>query len=308
MATVHQVLRSVRRRLLRAYRKTRDHATALRMLVCLKLLEKLSKAEVARNLGLAPSSVSRISDRFEEDGIEGLYDRRVFNGPLKVDEGFKRHLALILREPPTPFRWQRTTRTREMLCMQMEHDGFARVAVCTMGRALYEIGARLKAPKPIVRCPWPANRRKQRLTELRDLVERTPASEPVYYSDEVDIHLNPRIGRDWMPRGHRRVVVTPGRNRKHHLAGALAGSRSALGPTAQRRCSRHDGMWQRVPSRSAHGFTCWSISLITGPLTAVVTLIDVDAYSTGACENCFPHFTPADGVVKTRRRGCLQLD
>lgn len=44
---------------------------------------------------------------------------------------------------------------------------------------------------------------------------------PVFFEDEVDIHLNPKIGTDWMPRGHQRRVVTPGQNAKHYLAGAL---------------------------------------------------------------------------------------
>jgi hypothetical protein len=43
----------------------------------------------------------------------------------------------------------------------------------------------------------------------------------VLYSDEVDIHLNPKLGRDWMLRGHQRRIVTPGANQKFYLAGAL---------------------------------------------------------------------------------------
>ena len=39
--------------------------------------------------------------------------------------------------------------------------------------------------------------------------------------DEVDIHLNPKIGRDWMPFGVQKMVLTPGKNKKHYLAGAL---------------------------------------------------------------------------------------
>jgi hypothetical protein len=43
----------------------------------------------------------------------------------------------------------------------------------------------------------------------------------VLYSDEVDVHLNPKIGRDWMLPGQQRRVVTPGKNEKFYLAGAL---------------------------------------------------------------------------------------
>ena len=42
-----------------------------------------------------------------------------------------------------------------------------------------------------------------------------------FYEDEVDIHLNPKLGADWMMRGKQKKVATPGQNRKHYLAGAL---------------------------------------------------------------------------------------
>lgn len=41
------------------------------------------------------------------------------------------------------------------------------------------------------------------------------------YEDEVNIHLNPKIGLDWMNRGQQKTAMTPGRNQKHYLAGAL---------------------------------------------------------------------------------------
>jgi hypothetical protein len=37
----------------------------------------------------------------------------------------------------------------------------------------------------------------------------------------MDIHLNPKIGRDWVLKGHRRYVLTPGQNKKRFVAGAL---------------------------------------------------------------------------------------
>ena len=41
------------------------------------------------------------------------------------------------------------------------------------------------------------------------------------YEDEVDIHLNPKIGPDWMLQGQQKEVLTPGQNQKRYLAGAL---------------------------------------------------------------------------------------
>ncbi len=40
------------------------------------------------------------------------------------------------------------------------------------------------------------------------------------FADEVDIHLNPTIGADWMLPGTQRLVMTPGNTEKRYLAGA----------------------------------------------------------------------------------------
>jgi len=42
-----------------------------------------------------------------------------------------------------------------------------------------------------------------------EVVHSLPARETAYFEDEVDIHLNPRIGGDWMLRGQQKVVATP---------------------------------------------------------------------------------------------------
>lgn len=47
------------------------------------------------------------------------------------------------------------------------------------------------------------------------------AEHPVFYEDEVDVYLNPKIGTDWQQRGQQRRVVAPGQNEKFYLAGGL---------------------------------------------------------------------------------------
>ena len=44
---------------------------------------------------------------------------------------------------------------------------------------------------------------------------------PVFYKDEEEIHLNPKLGADGMLRGKQKKVATQGQNRKHYLAGDL---------------------------------------------------------------------------------------
>jgi transposase len=177
--------------------------------------------QVAAELDVAISTVVSAAARFRSDGVDGLYDRRRNNGARKVDVRFERALVRVLERSPEFFGWQRPTWTRELLCAQMALEGFCAVAVCTMGRALSRVGARLGSAKPIVLCPWSREREDRALSAIRDLEARASSAEPVLYVDEVDIHLNPRIGRDWMLRGRQRRIVTPGKNKKFYIAGAL---------------------------------------------------------------------------------------
>jgi transposase len=221
---VHRVTRlerAARRRLIKRSKKVKDPNTALRFIMIAKLGEGRSMQEVARDLACAPSTVVKAARRFAQAGEDGLLDQRAFNGTRKVDDRFAAELEQVLFSVPTELGWERPTWTRELLGLEMMRRGYPRVAVCTMGRALWEIGARLKAPRPVVLCPWDRQRRLRVLREIRRLAENATEAEPVFFEDEMDVHLNPKVGRDWMPRGHRRLVVTPGKNEKRFVAGAL---------------------------------------------------------------------------------------
>jgi transposase len=213
--------RPKRRRLICLGRKSRDPATALRFQAVAALASGRTGVQVARDLDIARSTVTTAARRFVEGGADALYDQRMGNGAAKVDEPFRQRVAELLLRTPEDFGWSRPTWTRELLCLQMAREGWPPVAVCTMGRTLAFIGARLGVPKPVVLCPWPRDARLRRLAQIRALEAHASATEPVFYEDEVDIHLNPKVGRDWMLRGQQRRVVTPGKNEKFYLAGAL---------------------------------------------------------------------------------------
>lgn len=221
MDKIPRMSRPMRRRLIQIGRRSGDPATALRFLAVARLGLGHSTVRVAMDLDIARSTVVKAAGRFATDGVNGLYDQRRGNGAAKIDDAFRRRVAQLLLGTPEDFGWIRPTWTRELLCLQMEREGYADVAVCTMGRVLACIGARLGMPKPVVLCPWPRDQRERVLAAIRRLEARASAEEPVLYSDEVDIHLNPKAGRDWMLRGHQRRVVTPGKNQKFYLAGAL---------------------------------------------------------------------------------------
>ena len=220
-AKIPQLSPSEREELIRIGRASGDPSTALRFLIIAKLGEGELPADVARALSVAPSTVSRAASNYLRLGLDGLFDNRRENGEHKVDTAFLAELAAVLLGVPLDFGWDRPTWTRELLALQLENRGFTKVSVSTMGRALAKIGARLGTAKPVVSCPWKADKREARLAEIRALESSATSREPVLFEDEVDINLNPKIGRDWMLRGKQRWVLTPGKNEKYYLAGAL---------------------------------------------------------------------------------------
>lgn len=231
MATVaqHRLARPARRRLFRAVKKSKTAAVRIRLTSVLRWSEGESQRQIAKQLAISQSSVSRNVERYKIEGLEGVrVDRRATNGKRKVTDGFRQRLRDLVARTPGDFGWNRTTWTRELFIEQLVRDGYVRVSVATMSRTLRAIGAKLSSPKPFVECPWSRKRRESRIKKLEELAASSSDLEPVYWEDEVDIHLNPRIGRDWTLPGQRRYVRTPGKNAKHYLAGALHAETGAL--------------------------------------------------------------------------------
>ena len=109
----------------------------------------------------------------------------------------------------------------ELLVLTMAKKTGIRIHPATMSRALAKIEARRGKPRPRIRCPWHPAKKARRLNELRRLANTLPRTEALLYEDEVDVHLNPKIGLDWMGKGQQKDVMTPGQNEKRYLAGAL---------------------------------------------------------------------------------------
>ena len=56
---------------------------------------------------------------------------------------------------------------------------------------------------------------------IRHTLETLGKRAIMLFADELDIHLLPKVGYQWMPQGETVKLVTPGQNQKHYLAGAL---------------------------------------------------------------------------------------
>lgn len=190
-----------------------------------KIVRNLARGEaptrIASIFGCSRSQVYRVAQRFLDQGSEGLVDRREGNGDPKVTEAYEWVVLVAVATSPQDFGYQRPTWTQELLILVAEQQTTIRVSTTTMSRLLARHGARHGRPKPIVACPWPKLRKTRRLNHIRRLRERLSPTEALLYVDEVDIHLNPKIGADWMLCGQQKTVPTPGQNEKRYLAGAL---------------------------------------------------------------------------------------
>ena len=88
-----------------------------------------------------------------------------------------------------------------------------------MRRWLHEIGWVWKRAKLVAKDDDP--HRIERLARIRFQHEHLQAHEVMVFADELDIHLLPKVGAAWMPPGTQAEIMTPGKNEKHYLAGAL---------------------------------------------------------------------------------------
>lgn len=211
------------RRMLQSQAKAAADATLRgRCRVILSLVRgQGARAIAAAGLG-SISQVYRVAARFIEQGPAGLADRREDNGETKADEHYQALLLeVVAGSSPRDYGYRRPTWTQELLVLVLEKKTGVRVSATTMCRVLKRLKIRLGRPKPIVGCPWKKRRRMRRIKQIERLVETAGEDEVIVYADEVDIHLNPKIGPDYMLRGTQKTVLTPGKNEKRYLAGAL---------------------------------------------------------------------------------------
>ena len=213
--------RRVKLQLRRVRRRTRDKGLADRCQIVLLAAKGRSRPAVAEAVGCSVSWVGRVLARFRECGIAGLYDRREDNGTLKLGEGYLSLLYDLVDEGPQDYGYARPTWPRELLAKLMHELTGTKVHPATMSRALRMNRARRGRPRPRVQCPWPRAQKERRLAAIRAVLEDLPPDEAAVYLDEVDVHLNPKIGPDWMNRGTQKQVLTPGTNEKRYLCGAM---------------------------------------------------------------------------------------
>jgi transposase len=213
--------RGTRRYLRRRMQECKDAKLRVRYNIVVLYAEQWGTEEIAGSLKCSTSTAIRAAHRFLAEGEPGLFDRRIDNGENKVDDDMIAALVELVADAPPSYGWARPTWTSELLALTLLEVTHTQVSPTTVRRMLHSIDARWGMPRAIVLSTWPKRKKDQRIRELEALVENLPEDEEVLYQDEVDVHLNPKTGRDWMLKNQQKVVITPGNNVKRCVAGGL---------------------------------------------------------------------------------------
>jgi len=217
--TIHVRLpRAQLRRMRRRLRKTRCRIEALRCRVLILLHEGFSAGSVSEVTGCVRAMVYRTLYRFEDLGEDGLRDQRTWREPTKVTADIETHLLGYLEQAPRDLGWHRSTWTLELLGLQLEHDTGVRLSPSWIRLVLRSLGCRRGRPRAGLRIP--VRGRRKVLKRIQKLVRSATAEQEVFYADEADLHLNPRIGPTYLRRGRQPIVLTPGKNVKRYVFGA----------------------------------------------------------------------------------------
>lgn len=201
--------------------KCTDVRLSARYRIIVLSAEGWSRPRIAAAVGWNVASITEVRKRWLREGEAGLIDKREDNGPCKVTDCYAAMLRTLTGDRSTDWGHRRPTWTLRLLIGTMRRLTGIAISATTMSRLLKRLCVRSKVVKTLTPCPMSQRARKRRMKQVHRLIARLRPDEAAVWEDETDIDLNPRIGRDWMPMGVRRTVMTPGRNVKHQFAAAM---------------------------------------------------------------------------------------
>jgi len=217
--SINDISRAVRRRLQRVLRTHRDGNYRRRANAVLLLHDGETISEVARLLSASRSTIYDWQGRFEQYGEAGLVPEPRGPKARTVTEEVGAHLLMLIGKEPGEYGYLRSRWTTEMLAQQLYEDLSHPIHASTVRRLLPTLGVVWNRARPTLCIPDRTKTRKMKA--INEALENASETHPVFYVDEADIDLNPRIGHGWMKKGKQATIPTPGKNQKRYLAGAL---------------------------------------------------------------------------------------
>lgn len=203
-----------RKTCLATYRAAR---AARRALVLVLLADGRSYRDIGTATLASPSLVRAVKRDYAAGGVDRVLGREP--RPATVAQWLVVVVRWLLQGTPRDFGFFRARWSCGLLALLLWQEHRLRKSPETIRRGLHRMEFVWRRPRPVVGPRDPEHAAK--LRHIRRLLGTLPSDATAVFEDEVDVHLNPKIGSCWMPRGQQAEVTTPGNNEKRHLAGSL---------------------------------------------------------------------------------------
>jgi putative transposase len=208
-----------RKALLDLYRHSPDPAVAHRAHLLLLLADGFPWDTISAVLFTSTSTIARWQQRYQQAGLEALFGRPPGRRPWFSGLWGRLAVRWVTERSPRDFGFLRSRWTCATVVVLLLSYYQLVVSRETVRRWLHQADLVWRRPRPVLRRQDPC--RTSKVRALRRLLTNLPADEVAVFEDEVDIHLNPKIGSMWMRKGQQAEVETPGDNQKRYLAGSM---------------------------------------------------------------------------------------
>lgn len=211
--------RPVRRRLKRIVQKHSDADYRRRANALLFLRNGVGVQRTAQLLQASRNSIREWRRRYQLHGESGLAPESRGRPASTVNETLCAALLQLVATQPSDYGYLRSRWTSEMLALQLRAQLSVAIHDSTVRRLLPKLGIEWNRARPTLCIKDPKKAEKMRV--INAALDSASDAHPVFYVDEADVDLNPRIGNCWMQKGKQTAIPTPGKNEKRYLAGAL---------------------------------------------------------------------------------------
>jgi transposase len=182
-------------------------------------------SDIAAGLFCSRSSVYRAGHAYHAghwaelrggEKVEAEHSAHCWTG---LSPSLKRAVLGILHGVPRLYGWCRTRWSCATVAIELYKRRRITVSGETVRRWLHELGWAWKRAKVVAKDDDPE--RVEKLARIRLACEQLRTGTALFFADELDLNLLPKVGYQWMPKGEQGEVMTPGTNEKRYLAGAL---------------------------------------------------------------------------------------
>lgn len=179
---------------------------ALRLVMIWLSLRGLPASEIAVLFEYDPRTVRRWINRYNREGVAGLEDRPRSGAPRLGSAGLGRRIRMLLREPKA---WTVKQLRRAL--------GYPAMSLATLARRVRE-QASWRRPRLVAKGdPEEATV----LAALHQEIAALPDGAVILAEDESHVNLLPWLRSTWIVKGERQEVMTPGKNHKRSVFGAI---------------------------------------------------------------------------------------